>query len=40
VAPQESGLKDRVPGCDAGKIWMAPDFNAPLPDEIVDPFYE
>jgi len=29
----------RVPGTAKGKIWMAPDFDAPLPDEILDEFY-
>ena len=25
----------RVPGCGKGKIWIADDFDAPLPDEIL-----
>ncbi|MBC8136686.1 MAG: type II toxin-antitoxin system prevent-host-death family antitoxin [Fibrella sp.] len=29
----------REPGCDEGKIRIAPDFNAPLPAEIEDSFY-
>ena len=28
----------RVPGMDKGKVWMAPDFDAPLPDEIMAEF--
>ena len=32
--------RKRVPGIDKGKIWMSPDFDAPLPDEILDPFYK
>ena len=30
----------RVPGSAKGQIWMAPDFDAPLPDEILDEFYK
>jgi prevent-host-death family protein len=30
--------KRRVPGIDRGKIRMAPDFDAPLPEEILDCF--
>ena len=30
----------RIPGQDKGKIWIAPDFNDPLPDEFVDAFYQ
>jgi prevent-host-death family protein len=29
----------RVLGGDEGRIWEADDFNAPLPDTVVDPFY-
>jgi len=25
----------RIPGSDAGKIWMADDFNDPLPDDAL-----
>ncbi len=28
----------RVPGGDEGKIWIAPDFDDPLPDDILDAF--
>lgn len=28
----------RIPGTAKGKIWVAPDFNAPLPDDILDAF--
>jgi antitoxin (DNA-binding transcriptional repressor) of toxin-antitoxin stability system len=31
----ESAVGRRVPGCGKGKIWIADDFNAPLPDEIL-----
>ena len=27
-------------GIDKGKIWMSPDFDDPLPDEILDLFYK
>lgn len=26
--------KPRVPGLSKGKIWISPDFDAPLPDEF------
>ncbi len=29
---------ERVPGSAKGKIWIAPDFQAPLPDDILDAF--
>ena len=25
----------RMPGCGKGKIWIADDFDAPLPDDIL-----
>ncbi len=28
----------RQPGTEKGKFWMADDFDAPLPDEILDQF--
>ena len=31
--------KPRIPGLGKGQIWMAPDFNAPLPDDVMDDFY-
>lgn len=30
--------KRRVPGMDAGKVFIAPDFDAPLPDDLLDAF--
>lgn len=30
--------EDRVPGSARGRIWISPDFNEPLPDEILDSF--
>ncbi|MBM3745348.1 MAG: type II toxin-antitoxin system Phd/YefM family antitoxin [Acidobacteria bacterium] len=40
LAPVRDKPKRRVPGTAKGKIWMAPDFDAPLPDEIIDEFYK
>ena len=34
----EEPPKRRVPGMDAGKVVIAPDFDAPLPDEILNAF--
>lgn len=31
----ESTKGRRVPGCAKGKIWIADDFDAPLPDDIM-----
>lgn len=31
----ESMKGRRVPGCGKGKIWIADDFDAPLPDDIL-----
>jgi prevent-host-death family protein len=28
----------RAPGSARGRIWMSPDFDEPLPDEILDSF--
>lgn len=36
IEPKGKGL--RVPGGDEGKIWIAPDFDDPLPDDILDAF--
>ncbi len=34
----EESPKRRIPGMDAGKVVIAPDFDAPLPDEILNAF--
>lgn len=34
VPVKRSRRKKRLLGRDRGKIWIAPDFNAPLPPEI------
>ena len=38
LAPPSEKPPKRVPGRDAGKVIIAPDFNAPLPDDILDAF--
>ncbi|MEA3275582.1 MAG: type II toxin-antitoxin system Phd/YefM family antitoxin [Pseudomonadota bacterium] len=38
LVPIEAPGQDRVPGLDAGKIWIAEDFDAPLPNELLDAF--
>ncbi len=40
LVPVQDEPGERVPGLDKGKIWMAPDFEAPLPDEILNEFYK
>ncbi len=32
--------KKRVPGKFKGQIWMAPNFNDPLPDDLLSEFYD
>lgn len=31
-------IQPRIPGQDKGKVWIAPDFDAPLPEEILNDF--
>lgn len=38
LVPYKSTPKPRSPGSAKGQIWIAPDFDAPLPDEIIDAF--
>jgi prevent-host-death family protein len=38
LVPFERQPVRRVPGSAKGKIWIAPDFDAPLPAEILDAF--
>jgi prevent-host-death family protein len=38
LLPYASAPAERQPGSAKGKIWMADDFNAPLPDDILDAF--
>ncbi len=34
LVPFHGSPKKRVPGLDRGKVWIAEDFDAPLPAEI------
>jgi prevent-host-death family protein len=34
LVPFQGVQKKRVPGLDRGKVWIAEDFDAPLPEEI------
>lgn len=38
LAPLQRSAKPRTPGLLKGKIWVAKDFNAPLPDDLLDLF--
>ena len=38
IVPFEQKQTIRTPGSAKGQIWIAPDFNAPLPDEILEAF--
>lgn len=38
LVPYKTPVQERTPGTAKGQIWIAPDFNAPLPDEILDAF--
>ena len=38
LVPFEQKMDVRKPGSAKGKIWIAPDYNAPLPDDILDAF--
>jgi prevent-host-death family protein len=40
LAPIQDKPRQRIPGTAKGKIWIAPDFDAPLPDEVLDEFYK
>lgn len=32
LGPVSEKPKERVPGRDKGRVWMSPDFDAPLPE--------
>jgi len=38
LLPYETPQVERQPGSAKGKIWMADDFNAPLPPDILNAF--
>ncbi len=40
LVPAAGKRRQRVPGSAKGKIWMAPDFDAPLPRKVLDRFYK
>ena len=35
----EESLTPRVPGLGKGQVWMASDFDGPMPDDWLDEFY-
>ena len=38
IVPFKESPKPRVPGSAKGKVWIAPDFNDPLPDDVLNAF--
>ncbi len=36
LVPIDEPRQNRVPGLDVGKIWIAEDFDAPLPWEVLE----
>lgn len=40
IVPLEKPIQDRKPGSAKGKIIIADDFDAPLPDDILKEFYK
>jgi prevent-host-death family protein len=38
LVPLRQRTEPRQPGGWEGQVWIAPDFDAPLPDEILDAF--
>ncbi len=38
LVPIRSRPAERVPGSAKGQIWISPDFDAPLPEEILREF--
>ncbi|MCP4408978.1 MAG: type II toxin-antitoxin system Phd/YefM family antitoxin [Gammaproteobacteria bacterium] len=38
LVPIQAPAAARTPGLDAGKIWIAEDFDAPLPDDLLAEF--
>ena len=39
LAPVRARPKRRTPGSAQGKLWIAPDFDAPLPEKVIREFY-
>lgn len=40
IVPLKKPIQDRKPGTAKGKITIADDFDAPLPDDILKEFYK
>ena len=40
IVPFEKPIQNRKPGSAKGKIIIADDFDAPLPDDIIEEFYK
>ncbi|HRW09802.1 MAG TPA: type II toxin-antitoxin system Phd/YefM family antitoxin [Caldilineaceae bacterium] len=38
LVPFHEKPQKRIPGTAKGRLWIAPDFNTPLPPEILDAF--
>jgi antitoxin (DNA-binding transcriptional repressor) of toxin-antitoxin stability system len=38
ILPIQTTLQPRIPGQDKGKVFIASDFNAPLPEHILNDF--
>ena len=38
LVPVEGPAQDRVAGGDEGQVWIADDFDAPLPEEVLREF--
>ena len=39
LVPYQKKIKKRMLGQDAGKVWISPDFDEPLPDDVLAAFY-
>jgi antitoxin (DNA-binding transcriptional repressor) of toxin-antitoxin stability system len=39
LVPIQASTQPRIPGQDKGKVTIAPDFNAPLPEVILNDFF-
>lgn len=40
IIPFEKPLANRIAGIDRGKGWVSPDFDDPLPDDLLEEFYK
>ncbi len=38
--PVDVELRKRIRGSAKGKVWISPDFDKPLPDDVLSAFYE